>query len=346
MVYFEALCQRSALKPISFLNQPQMSVGNKTVTVVVGDTAILPCSVENLGDYKLQWENSSTVLAIMERILIRDNRFSVERPFLNDWNLHIRKVRAEDAWDDYTCMISTNPAQSSRVRLVVHEPPTIIDLWSTPTTITVKERTHVDLVCNVTGNPPPSVTWSRVSTGQWLDQGPAGFRNVISSKDGAVLVLPNITRYCDDIYECVAFNGVDPAATREIRVDVQFAPVVTLATHKMGQPKGNGTVLACEVVANPHGVSLWTRNGKGLTKSTNHDVEFFDEKNKIILNLKIHNVQEADYGEYECYAENFLGSDSEIMILHEPKNRNTASFSSAVSPLSMFVVLASVIMTV
>ncbi|KAH9519063.1 hypothetical protein Btru_009026 [Bulinus truncatus] len=230
---------------------------------------------------------------------------------------------------------------------------------------------------------------------------------VISPKDGAVLVLPNITRYSDGIYECVAFNGVDPAATREIRVDVQFAPEVTLATHQMGQPKGKGTVLACEVVANPHPVSGWRRNGKVLTQSTNHYVVAFNEKNKNILNLKIHNVQEADYGEYECFAENLLGSDFEIMILHEPltdpptiidvwstpttinvkehtkvdlvsnvtgnpkpsvtwsrlstgqwpdqgptghrkdpKNRNMASFSSAVSPLSMFVVLASVIMTV
>ncbi|KAH9519064.1 hypothetical protein Btru_009029 [Bulinus truncatus] len=297
-----------------------MSRGDRIVTVVAGDTAILPCSVENLGDYMLTWDSPAyTVLSFMDRILINDDRLSVKRPSLKDLNLHIRKVRAEDA-GYYRCMIGTNPVKSSRVWLEVHEPPTepptIIGLWSTPTTINVKEHTKVDLVCDVTGKPKPSVTWSRVSTGQWPDQGPAGHRKVISSKDGAVLVLPNITRYSDGVYECVAFNGVDPAATRKIYVNVQFAPEVTLATHQMGQPKGKGTVLACEVVANPHPVSGWRRNGKVLTQSTNHYVVAFNEKNKIILNLKIHNVQEADYGEYECFAENLLGSDSETMILH------------------------------
>lgn len=38
---------------------------------------------------------------------------------------------------------------------------------------------------------------------------------------GEVLIIHNISRYCGDLYECVAFNGVPPAINRMIQVDVQ-----------------------------------------------------------------------------------------------------------------------------
>ena len=38
---------------------------------------------------------------------------------------------------------------------------------------------------------------------------------------GEVLIIHNVTRYCDDEYECVAFNDVPPIASRKIRVHVQ-----------------------------------------------------------------------------------------------------------------------------
>jgi neuronal growth regulator 1 len=38
---------------------------------------------------------------------------------------------------------------------------------------------------------------------------------------GEVIIIENVTRYCDDYYECVASNGVPPAVSREIRVTVE-----------------------------------------------------------------------------------------------------------------------------
>ena len=39
--------------------------------------------------------------------------------------------------------------------------------------------------------------------------------------NGEVLVIHNVTRYCGDIYECIAFNGVPPAVNHLIRVEVK-----------------------------------------------------------------------------------------------------------------------------
>ena len=46
------------------------------------------------------------------------------------------------------------------------------------------------------------------------------FVSVIGS-EGYRLKIHNISRYCEDDYECVAENGINPAAMRSMRVIVQ-----------------------------------------------------------------------------------------------------------------------------
>lgn len=38
---------------------------------------------------------------------------------------------------------------------------------------------------------------------------------------GEMVIIHNVTRYCDDFYECVATNGVPPTVTRQMRVTVE-----------------------------------------------------------------------------------------------------------------------------
>ena len=39
--------------------------------------------------------------------------------------------------------------------------------------------------------------------------------------EGEVLIIHNATRYCDDVYECVADNKVEQPATHQVKVNVQ-----------------------------------------------------------------------------------------------------------------------------
>jgi hypothetical protein len=38
---------------------------------------------------------------------------------------------------------------------------------------------------------------------------------------GEIFIIQNVSRYCDDIYECVASNGVPPSVSRQMRVTVE-----------------------------------------------------------------------------------------------------------------------------
>lgn len=94
-------------------------------------------------------------------------------------------------------------------------------------------------------------------------------------------------------------------------------PEVRLPNRKIGQVRGKTTILECEITAYPQILSLWRRNGKDIIRNSKYMTEIYnDGGNKVSLILKIQSLEEDDYGEYECYAHNLLGDDSERMVLY------------------------------
>ncbi|CAL1526562.1 unnamed protein product, partial [Lymnaea stagnalis] len=250
----------------------------------------------------------STLLTFEERRIIDDERLSVERPYTRDWNLHIREVRYSDQ-GIYNCQINTSPIMIKTINLIVQVPSQIVD--HTKSDIRVREGDTVTLVCNVTGTPQPTVTWYRLSTGG------KGSEKQKVGINGEVLIIHNVTRYCGDSYECVAFNNVPPMATKLIKVSVEFAPEIYLPNKRIGQEKGKETILECSVTAFPHAVTMWMKDGVKLTTSPKYRVELYDdERNKLTLSLRVFNINETDFGAYTCIAENELGNDEETMYLY------------------------------
>jgi len=45
---------------------------------------------------------------------------------------------------------------------------------------------------------------------------------------GEMIVIQNVSRYCDDVYECVASNGVPPSVSRQMRVTVECMILVNV----------------------------------------------------------------------------------------------------------------------
>ncbi|XP_052283270.1 limbic system-associated membrane protein-like isoform X2 [Dreissena polymorpha] len=295
--------------------EPSFDVPVINVTVQEGDMAVLPCSVDFLGEHKVVWTDQwSTLLTLDDRRIIDDPRISIERPYTRDWNLHIRKALYGDR-GQYTCQINTNPVKTKTVMLFVLVPSKIVDHLSTRDA-TAKEGETVTLVCNVTGVPTPEVTWYKLPN-EGLQT-----RERIGTA-GEVLIIHNVSRYCDGSYECVAYNNVDPAVTRKIKVFVEFAPEVTLPTKRIGQLSGRETILDCEITAYPHGLAYWMKDNDEIDltrKEKKYEVEMYsgtEDSTKKTLSLRVKNIEHGDYGEYTCYAQNRIGRDQDSMILYD-----------------------------
>lgn len=294
--------------------EPSFDVPVINITVVVGKTAILPCSVEFLGDHKVVWTDEfSTLLTFDNKRIIDDDRIGIDRPYTRDWNLIIHDVKVKDR-GRYICQINTQPIKTKPVDLNVLVPPQILNDEGGREEIVAKEGETVNVVCNVSGIPAPSVKWYRRPL---MDA--EGKERERIGMEGEILVIHNVSRFCDGVYQCVASNDVPPAVEMETEVIVEFQPEVTLMNKRISQEKGKETMLLCYVTAFPQALSYWRHHGQEVPTSEKIKVDIYRENkpHTMVLSLRFLNISELDYGEYECVASNKLGRDREAMILDE-----------------------------
>ncbi|XP_074650351.1 opioid-binding protein/cell adhesion molecule homolog [Tubulanus polymorphus] len=294
--------------------KPSFDVPEATVTVVAAQTVVLPCSINDLGDFQVIWQrrknNEDRSLTVNGRRITDDTRMSVDRPFKKEWNLSIRNVRMSDE-GVYLCSVNTDPVTSKMIKLTVNYAPR---LQGTVSQVIVSEGNTLRLICNATGSPTPRVTWYRIS-----DTNFGHDEKIKYTAEGEVLVIHNATRYCQDIYECVADNGVGPQASHQTKVIVHYAPRVHLPNKWISQSVGKMTILECEISANPLAGSYWLKEVEEIGSSKKkYDVQMYDTgDSEKVLSLTIHSVQKEDFGEYTCVSENTLGHDAKSMILEE-----------------------------
>ncbi|XP_064084500.1 uncharacterized protein LOC135200104 isoform X2 [Macrobrachium nipponense] len=98
-----------------------------------GETALLPCHVQNLGDASVTWLRVSDqqVLTAGEYTLSPDLRFKAHTNDYENWFLQITDVRQDDE-GEYLCQASTNPITSLRFWLDVGGKGQSSDLTTAP----------------------------------------------------------------------------------------------------------------------------------------------------------------------------------------------------------------------
>jgi len=95
------------------------------------------------------------------------------------------------------------------------------------------------------------------------------------------------------------------------------APEIQLPNRRMGQAVGRETILECIITAYPQAVNYWEKDGRQVASSSKYRVDAYDEEDsRVVLSLRIHDIEQADYGEYTCVASNELGRDQETMYLY------------------------------
>ncbi|KAL4228265.1 hypothetical protein ACF0H5_013698 [Mactra antiquata] len=281
---------------------PGIETSETQVGITQGRTAILPCMIHNEDPYvKVIWKDKDgRTLSRNENVLVDRRKYSVFHPFPNEWNLHIKHVRDTDD-GRYTCSTSSTPVQSRIVVLRVDVPPRILNSG----TIDVKEDERLDVVCNVTGTPKPTITWYKGD-------------EVMPYVTGETMTVNHAQRKHAGQYKCTADNGVEPSATETFVVDVLYAPKVSALERRILQYKYKDAVIECQVSANPEGKVSWFKNGKELYGNWKYKIVGYQQVDESWINmLTVGMLEKRDYGEYVCFAVNEVGNDSAVITVAE-----------------------------
>ena len=156
--------------------------------------------------------------------------------------------------------------------------------------LVVKEGSSITLSCSVSGNPRPTVTWTR--NGETLEIGTS-------------LTVYNINRFSAGAYTCTADNSIGPAVSAVITMDVLFPPVVETDRPQVLGGVGRRVELNCRVQAQPEAELKWFKNSNQAVIA-DPGVRFF-QSNKTHHSLIINRMTEVNFGDYVCQATNSLG---------------------------------------
>ncbi|XP_063753867.1 mucin-2 [Eleginops maclovinus] len=213
----------------------------------------------------------------------------------------------EDDNGSYFCRASNIHLQrfltSRRATLTVLAPPSV---KLRPQVLTVAVGARVVLECEVSGYPPPSISW--VKRGHSKQTG----GKIVLGLRNATLYINSARGYDEGAYVCEASNTLGHSRnTAMLRVAV--SPIILTFVDRVSCRIGGAVDLPCMAVGIQPITYSWTR-GKAETYSPISPTE--DRHiNAEDGALHISNVQYTDMGEYFCTAENRAGRHQKRSIL-------------------------------
>ncbi|XP_022178835.1 lachesin-like isoform X2 [Myzus persicae] len=283
----------------------------------IGDTTELTCTVLYASDFNILWtkidkERSTDPVTFSSgsTLIIRDSRLSLRYDMhSNSYSLQIIEIQETDA-GFYRCDVNLgmNNKLSAETELVVRRRPFISD--NSTRSLIVNEGQPVKLECYAGGYPSPKVSWRRANN--------AILFNNISIYRGNILKIDSITKEDRGTYFCVAENGVGKGARRNIAIEVEFAPVITIPKRHLGQALQYDMDLECHVEAYPPPAIIWLNNGVQLTNNQHYRISHFATTDETTdTTIRIITIENRQYGDYVCKASNVLGTTEVTVTLYE-----------------------------
>lgn len=142
-----------------------------------------------------------------------------------------------------------------------------------------------------------------------------------SIHNGNILKIHSINKEDRGTYYCFADNGVGKGDRRNVNLEVEFSPVITVPHPKLGQALRYDMDLECHVEAYPPPQINWVKDEFLLSNSQKYRISNFNTADEFTdSTLRIVSLEGRQYGNYKCQAVNKLGKDEGLIELYEVVN--------------------------
>lgn len=292
--------------------QPQFGDDERSVTVDLGNTARLTCTVHQLGSQVISWKRGDSFLFLGSSPLTNDERYSVELTDSSS-SLTITLVSPQDA-GDFKCQVASSQPMEQIFSIEIKAPPNVKILGKPDSgEYVLQEGTELRVKCEGEGDPRPTLSWSRLNS-----QLPPG----LAPPHDASLHFPGISHSDAGIYQCVGNNGFGQPAVDSVQIIVKHKPKIYVH-EEYGFNKETEHVdvlkLICSVQAFPRAQTKWNRNDDNLPVRRVNEII---EDGKHIL--EIMKPRKSDAGVYTCEAGNSEGDISAVLTVDDSEHLTEA----------------------
>ncbi|XP_017959892.1 protein sax-3 isoform X1 [Drosophila navojoa] len=282
------------IKPY-FMKEP------KDLTMVYGQTATFHCSVGGDPPPKVLWKKEEGNIPVSRARILHDEK-----------SLELSNITPNDE-GTYVCEAHNNVGQiSARATLTVHAPPSFS---KKPTNKKVGLNGQVQLPCVATGNPPPTVFWTKEGVSTLMFPNSSHGRQHITA-DGT-LQINDVQQDDEGFYMCSAFSVVDSATVRVYlqvsTVDERPPPIIQIGPANQTLSKGSVATMPCRATGNPTPRVKWFHDGYAVQTSNRHSIVQGSS-------LRIDDLQLSDSGLYTCTASSERGESSWSATLRVEKS--------------------------
>ncbi|XP_017767249.1 PREDICTED: tyrosine-protein phosphatase Lar isoform X4 [Eufriesea mexicana] len=205
-----------------------------------------------------------------------------------------------------------------------HGPPTVV---VKPQSQQVKAGGIASFYCTAKGVPPPQIYWRKL--GKRVSQSQSRYL-VHNYENGALLRIERVKPLRDSTqFECLAENGVGDAVSAYAQLKVYEAeklpngfPLISQSPTTKVVEMGHNTVLVCTAIGSPPPIISWVRDMMPINTS-NPRYTVLDTGS-----LQITGSEVNDQGNYECVANNSVGTEySKTASLYVKVRRVAPTFS-------------------
>lgn len=302
---FPSVTQAQRTPTISYITQEQIKD--------IGGAVEFECSVQYATDYSVVWikyGSDPVFLSTGSTLVIKDSRFSLRYdPKSSTYKLQIKDIQETDA-GVYQCqvVISVVSKITAEVTLSVRRPPVISD--NSTQSLVASEGNSVQMECYAGGYPTPTISWRREN-------------NAILPTDSAtyvgnILKINSVKKEDRGTYYCVADNGVSKGDRRNINLEIEFAPVITVPRPRLGQALQYDMDLECHIEAYPPPAIIWLKDDIVLSNNQHYAISHFATADEFTdSTLRVITIEKKQYGDYVCKAVNKLGQSEAKVNLFE-----------------------------
>ncbi|XP_067391212.1 hemicentin-1 isoform X2 [Emydura macquarii macquarii] len=265
------------------------------VTVLVNKTTVMECVASGSPVPSITWQKDGQRLAEDDQHkLLSSGRM-----------LQILNSQITDT-GRYVCVVENIAGSAKKYfNLNVHVPPSVVG--SNFENLTVVVNNFISLTCEVTGFPPPDLSWLKNGKPISLNT------NALIMPGGRTLQIPRVRLSDGGEYICIARNEAGESKKKHF-LTVYVPPSIkdhsgaslAVVTVRVGTP----VTLECESNAVPPPVVTWYKNGRMITESANMEILVDGQM------LQIKSAEVSDTGQYVCKAINIAGRDDKNFHLN------------------------------